>query len=260
MAMRDDWQLILTKSVLDMKMPKGLMTSDLRGVTSKLVDDSGDFYPFEALASHGKKPEGTAPLYYSSPGAAIKSYLQVLEKYLDIYHVGKASLYWREFPRLECDQLEHEGTVWWVYSRLLLGPLNLKNPEPPTMESISDNPKYLEPGWRAPLKGPNPENKSGFRATGHRILCEPEVTEEVSQGGIVLPKKTVDAEKQRAVVVRILEIGPDAWADKSTDYCKVGDRVLIGMYVGKFHISPVDGKEYRFIADLDVISPIEETK
>jgi len=115
---------------------------------------------------------------------------------------------------------------------------------------------YLQPGWRTEKKGPNPDNKSGFRATGHRILLETEAVEEFSAGGIALVTKTVIAEANRAQVCTVLEIGPDAWADKSTDYCEVGDRVLIGQYVGKMHESPVDGKTYRFVADLDIISPL----
>jgi co-chaperonin GroES (HSP10) len=119
-----------------------------------------------------------------------------------------------------------------------------------------DMPEYLEPGWRACLKGPNPKNTSGFRATGHRILLVPEPVERKTASGILLAEKTVYAEEQRAVICTVLEIGPDAWSDKSTDYCEVGDRVLIGQYVGKFHESPVDGKTYRFVADLDIISPL----
>lgn len=118
--------------------------------------------------------------------------------------------------------------------------------------------EYMQPGWRAPLKGVNPENRSGFRATGHRVLLVPEEVEKKTASGIVLPGKTVHAEEQRAVIATVLEIGPDAWSDKSTDYCQVGDKVLIGMYVGKFHESPVDGKTYRFVNDLDIISPISE--
>jgi co-chaperonin GroES (HSP10) len=111
-------------------------------------------------------------------------------------------------------------------------------------------------GWRA-NKGPQESNKSGFRATGHRLLLSPDVVEEVSAGGIVLPKKAVKAEQDMAVVATVVEIGYDCWSDKSTDFCQVGDRVLIGQYVGKFHESPVDGKLYRFVSDLDIISPIE---
>ena len=116
--------------------------------------------------------------------------------------------------------------------------------------------EYLQPGWRTSNKGTNPDNKSGFRATGHRILLETEEVEEKSAGGIVLVAKTVIAEANRAQVCTVLEIGPDAWADKSTDYCDVGDRVLVGQYTGKFHESPVDGKTYRFVSDLDIISPL----
>lgn len=116
--------------------------------------------------------------------------------------------------------------------------------------------EYLTPGWRTLNKGPNPENKSGFRATGHRILLVPEEVEKKSAGGIVFIEKTVVAEANRAQVCTVLEIGPDAWADKSTDYCEVGDRVLVGQYVGKMHESPIDGKTYRFVADLDIISPL----
>lgn len=115
--------------------------------------------------------------------------------------------------------------------------------------------EYLMEGWRA-QKGPQDSNKSGFRAVGHRVLLSPDEVEEVHSSGIVLPKKTVVAEENMAVVATVLEIGHDCWSDKSTDYCQVGDRVLVGMYTGKFHISPTDGKKYRFVMDTDVVSPL----
>ena len=121
-----------------------------------------------------------------------------------------------------------------------------------------DDPKptgYLNYGWRA-LKGPQVSNTSGFRACGHRVLLSPDEVEETSEGGIVLVKKTVVAEENMAVIATVLEIGHDCWTDKSTDYCQVGDRVLIGTYTGKFHISPKDGKKYRFVMDTDIISPL----
>lgn len=111
-------------------------------------------------------------------------------------------------------------------------------------------------GWQA-NKGPQVANTSGFRAVGHRLLLLPDVVDETTQSGIVLPKKAVKAEQDLSVVATVVEIGHDAWSDKSTDYCEVGDRVLIGQYSGKFHESPVDGKIYRFLNDLDVISPLE---
>jgi co-chaperonin GroES (HSP10) len=114
-------------------------------------------------------------------------------------------------------------------------------------------------GWRA-RKGPQAANTSGFRATGHRLLLKPDAVEETTAGGIVLIAKTLDKEKNVNEWATVVEIGHDCWSDKSTDYCDVGDRVLVGKYSGKFHISPVDGVEYRFLSDLDVITPLVTVK
>jgi co-chaperonin GroES (HSP10) len=116
---------------------------------------------------------------------------------------------------------------------------------------------YGARGWRA-VKGPHPDNKSGFSATGHRVLLLGDPVEEVTEGGIILQKKTVDATMNLAVWATVVEIGHDCWCDQSTDYCQVGDRVLVGQYAGKFHDSPVDGKTYRFLQDLDVITPLRK--
>jgi len=135
-----------------------------------------------------------------------------------------------------------------------LGMKDKEDPCPP--DPIS----YLSHGWRA-QKGPQDSNKSGFRAVGHRVLLSPDEVEKKSAGGLVLIEKTIVAEENKAVICTVLEIGHDCWSDKSTDYCQVGDRVLVGLYTGKFHISPIDGKKYRFVMDTDVISPLPpETK
>jgi co-chaperonin GroES (HSP10) len=114
-----------------------------------------------------------------------------------------------------------------------------------------------EQGWRA-HKGPQTGNKSGFRATGHRLLLKPDEVEKTTESGIILTAKTIDQEKSVNEWATVIEIGYECWSDKSTDYCDVGDRVLVGKYSGKFHISPVDGVEYRFLSDLDVITPLVE--
>ena len=95
------------------------------------------------------------------------------------------------------------------------------------------------PGWRT-TKGPVPSNQSGFRACGHRVLLIGQQKEEyaVSTGGIMLPTATQQKEQQHQVIATVVEIGPDCWSDLSTDFCKVGDKVLVGQYVGKFHDSP----------------------
>lgn len=108
-------------------------------------------------------------------------------------------------------------------------------------------------GWRA-SKGRNPENKSGFHVTGHRILLEPEGGERTTEGGIVIPDSAAEKAQAHNVWATVLEIGTECWSDKNTDYAEVGDRVLVGKFAGKFETSPVDGKSYRFLNDLDVIA------
>ena len=110
-------------------------------------------------------------------------------------------------------------------------------------------------GWRA-RKGPQATNRSGFRATGHRLLLQPEPVETATESGIILTRKVVDQDKSKGVWLTVVEIGHDAWSDKSTDFCDVGDKVLVGEYTGKFHVSPIDGQEYRFVNDLDIITPL----
>ena len=117
-------------------------------------------------------------------------------------------------------------------------------------------PQKGDRGWRA-TKGYNPLNGSGFRATGHRLLLLGTQTEEMSSGGLVLLQKTAIGDRDHSVLATVVEIGQDCWFDKSTDYCEVGDTVLVGQYTGKFHQSLKDGKDYRFVSDTDVISVIE---
>lgn len=108
-------------------------------------------------------------------------------------------------------------------------------------------------GWRA-VKGPHAANKSGLRALGHRLLLLGEQKQEKSAGGIYLLDSSQDSERMHQVWATVVEIGHDCWKDQTTDFCRVGDRVLIGEFTGKFHTSPVDGKTYRFIQDLDILS------
>lgn len=126
----------------------------------------------------------------------------------------------------------------------------------PAITGLTPTPAKGQRGWQA-RKGPQLDNTSGFRATGHRLLLVSDPIEETTAGGIVLAKATVDKERSSNVYATVIEIGHDAWSDKSTDFCDVGDRVLIGQYTGKFETSKRDGREYRFVTDLDIISTVE---
>ena len=249
----DEGTVRLREQALKIAEKNGLIRG-VDGVTGKLVDGVNNIYPFAAWTSAGIKPEGQPAKCCDTPEEALLAYLHDFDSRTSQLNEG-THIYWRELPSLEH---EIDFDKWYVYSRYLIGPAGLMNVDDSKIWELKNMPKtdYLQPGWRSENKGPNPANNSGFRATGHRILLITEEVEEVTSGGIVLVAKTVVAEANRAQVCTVLEIGPDAWADKSTDYCELGDRVLIGQYVGKMHESPVDGKTYRFVSDLDIISPL----
>lgn len=126
----------------------------------------------------------------------------------------------------------------------------------PAVSTPQSIPKRGQQGWRA-SKGARIDNKSGFRATGHRLLLLPDPVEKTTESGIIITEKTAMQDEAKCVIATVIEIGHDAWSDKSTDFCAVGDKVLIGEYVGKLHTSPVDGKRYRFVNDLDIITPLD---
>ena len=90
------------------------------------------------------------------------------------------------------------------------------------------------------------------KAAGYHILCMvPQVEEEYSESGILKSAQTQQYEEVLTPVLFVMDVGPDAYADKerfpSGPLCKVGDFVLIRPSSGsrlKIH-----GREFRIIND-----------
>ncbi len=111
-------------------------------------------------------------------------------------------------------------------------------------------------GFRGP-KGAHPDNKTGFRVTGYRLLLSPEGGETKTESGLVIPESAALNAETHNVLAQVIEVGEDCWKDNISDFCQVGDTVLVGKFAGKFEKSPVDGKRYRFLNDLDVIAVLD---
>lgn len=244
----------------------------------------GEGIRFVTLTSGGIKSESEDPKLFDTPEKAVDAFGSVMRNFtLQANHI-----YFRSYP-----ELVQESYGFWVrcqlivtriinnFEPLLYSPEEyaaLKGKESAMYESPESQKKECggnctscgtassgtaavsapakhQAGWRT-YKGPVDDNKSGFRALGHRVLLLQDAVEETTAGGIVLVNKTVEAERNRTVVCTVVEIGVDCWMDKGADFCEVGDKVLIGEYVGKFHRSPVDDKEYRFVNDLEIISTL----
>ena len=101
------------------------------------------------------------------------------------------------------------------------------------------------------------------KAAGYHILCMvPQVEEEYSESGILKSAQTQQYEEVLTPVLFVMDVGPDAYADKerfpSGPLCKVGDFVLIRPSSGsrlKIH-----GREFRVINDDSVEAVVQDPR
>ena len=98
-------------------------------------------------------------------------------------------------------------------------------------------------------------NSSGILPTGGHILILPELVEEKTAGGIILPKTTQDKEQQAATVGKVVAIGPSAWKDldDGLPWCQVGDKVSYARYAG-IGMTGQDAQKYVLTNDNDILS------
>lgn len=104
------------------------------------------------------------------------------------------------------------------------------------------------------------ENKSGIHPIGDRVLIVPEGIEEVTKSGIVIHTMDAAEKEQLAQVFGVVvEIGPDAWPEKSASHkpVVVGDRVIFGKYAGMV-FKGLDSVEYRILRADMIHSKVEE--
>ena len=97
------------------------------------------------------------------------------------------------------------------------------------------------------------------KPTGYRIMLKPREVSNKTKGGIILKDDSKEAAKFSCVISKVIDMGPECYLgmDRSTTiWCKKGDWVLTGKYVGlKFKH---DGDEYSIINDDEVIANIPD--
>ena len=100
------------------------------------------------------------------------------------------------------------------------------------------------------------------KPSGYRILCAVPQVEEKYESGIIKPESVVKTEEHSTVVLFVLELGPDAYADKTRfaagPWCQKGDFVLTRAYSGtRFKIH---GQEFRLINDDSVEAVVQDPR
>lgn len=98
--------------------------------------------------------------------------------------------------------------------------------------------------------------------TGYQLLILLPEVEKTFDGGLLKAEETVRNEQITSVIGFVAAVGPDAYKDVSKfpsgAYCKKGDFVLIGAYVGaRFKVF---GKEMRMINDDSVLGVVDDPR
>jgi len=99
-------------------------------------------------------------------------------------------------------------------------------------------------------------NNSGIEPAGHRVLILPDAQEEMTKGGIFIPKAALDKDNLAVCEGVVIALGICAYQDQKESWCKPGDRVVFKKYEG-FVRPGDDGLSYRVIDDLHVWAVIK---
>lgn len=101
------------------------------------------------------------------------------------------------------------------------------------------------------------KNNSGVYPTEFKVLIHPDIVDEKTKGGIILPKETQERDQYAAMTGTLVAVSPLAFTYANegewpkSDRPKPGDKVLFAKYAGA-KVQGNDGKDYRIVNDKDV--------
>jgi len=100
-------------------------------------------------------------------------------------------------------------------------------------------------------------NKSGIHPQGNRVLIKTLELEEKTASGIILATVSQrEREEMANTTGEVIEVGPEAFTDRETVWCKPGDRVIFAKYAGLLYVGKDDVK-YRVINDDNIVATLD---
>lgn len=102
----------------------------------------------------------------------------------------------------------------------------------------------------------NIKHKSGLKAVGRAVLCEPYVPE-LLKTTIAVPDHVQEMELMREMRATVIQLGANCWPDEPAR-AEPGDKVLISKFCGAIVKGPKDKKFYRLINDQDIFCQIDD--
>ncbi len=93
---------------------------------------------------------------------------------------------------------------------------------------------------------------SELKPEGVKILIEPDVVKDKTDGGLYLPDQVKDDKKYATVQGAVLAIGPNADVMFEDGPLDIGDKVIYAKYGGV--IVDYNGKECKIVNDEDILA------
>lgn len=87
---------------------------------------------------------------------------------------------------------------------------------------------------------------------GNKILVQMDKVEEVTSGGLIIPRQKTERDEMSQMVGTLVAVGNCAWGDQPAPWAQIGDRVKFAKYAGFLH-DDGDGLMYRVMHDLDIV-------
>lgn len=98
------------------------------------------------------------------------------------------------------------------------------------------------------------------KATGWRIIILPHKGVEKTKGGLFLTDKAVEEQQLTTNVGLVLDVGPDAYADKEKfpngPWCKKNDWIVFAKYAGSR--IRIEGGEIRILNDDEILAKLDK--
>jgi len=102
-------------------------------------------------------------------------------------------------------------------------------------------------------------NDSGILPMEYNVLVKPRSVDEKTQGGVILPSVSKDADKYKQTIGTLIAVSPMAFKnadwpeDRQKSKPRPGDTVFYARYSGASSgITGNDGEEYIIIKDIDI--------
>jgi chaperonin GroES len=98
-------------------------------------------------------------------------------------------------------------------------------------------------------------NQSGIQPVEYKVLVRPEVVEERSSGGIILPETTREQQNLAQVKATLIAVGGNAFEDFLPPKPVIGQIIFVAKYAG-VRVQGEDGVQYQIVADKDIAAII----